>query len=193
VPFTSKILARPWYAAAWGLCASVALAAPVDDRLDAPPAEPVTGWEGAIGLLLSHRPAFSGSGGSVSKLNPGFFLRRGRFSITNASGFVTRRAEDVSRGLGIDLLEGSRFKASVGLRWDNGRRENSAEALRGLGDIRPTVRARWSISTSLPPAWRLGVGMSTDLFGRGAATSATCRSRASGVCCPRPCWEPPSA
>jgi outer membrane scaffolding protein for murein synthesis (MipA/OmpV family) len=162
-----SILARPWCAAAWALCAFAACAAPSDERLDAPPADSAPGWEGAIGLLLSHRPAFSGSDGAVTKLSPGFFLRHGRFSITNASGFVTRRAEDVSRGLGIDLLQGSRVKASVGLRWDNGRREDSAEALRGLGDIRPTMRARFSMTTSLTPAWRLGLGVSTDLFGRG--------------------------
>ncbi|MCE2909645.1 MAG: MipA/OmpV family protein [Burkholderiaceae bacterium] len=145
----------------------MACAAPTDERLDAPPAEPAPGWEGAIGLLVSHRPAFSGSDGSVTKLTPGFFLRRGRFSITNAGGFVTRRAEDVSRGVGIDLLQGARVRASVGLRWDNGRREDSAEALRGLGDIRPTMRARLSITTSPAPPWRLGLGISTDLFGRG--------------------------
>ncbi len=167
MPFTPLILARPWCATAWALCASVACAAPTDDRLDAPPAEPAPGWEGAIGLLLSHRPAFSGSDGAVTEVNPGFFLRRGRLSITNASGFVTRRAEDVSRGLGIDLLQGSRVKASVGLRWDNGRRENGAEPLRGLGNIPPTARARFSVTTALTPAWRLGLGMSTDLFGRG--------------------------
>jgi outer membrane protein len=167
VPFTLEILARPWCVAACALFASVASAAPADDRIDAPPAEPAPSWEGAIGLLMSHRPAFSGSDGAVTKLNPGFFLRRGRFSITNASGFATRRAEDVSRGLGIDLLQSARVKANVGLRWDNGRRENSADALRGLGDIRPTARARFSMTASLTPAWRLGLAMSTDLFGRG--------------------------
>ncbi len=129
-------------------------------------------WEGAIGLLVAHRPAFSGAEGSVTRLTPGFFLRRGRFSITNASGFVTRRSDGVSRGIGLDLLQGKTWKASVGLRWDNGRRESSSDELRGLGDIQPTARARFGLGWSLAPGWRLGMGLNADLFGRGGGSIA---------------------
>jgi outer membrane scaffolding protein for murein synthesis (MipA/OmpV family) len=124
-------------------------------------------WEGAMGLLLAHRPAFSGADTSLTKITPGFFLRRGRFSITNASGFVTRRADDVSRGIGVDLFPRSRVKAGIGLRWDKGRREDRSEALRGLGDIRPTARARFSLGVPFGTQFRLGLGVNGDLFGRG--------------------------
>jgi outer membrane scaffolding protein for murein synthesis (MipA/OmpV family) len=144
------------------------------EELAEPPADDAgnNGWEGAIGLLAAHRPAFSGAGGSVTKLTPGFFLRRGRLSITNASGFVTRRSDGVSRGIGLDLLQGKSWKASVGLRWDSGRRESSSDELRGLGDISPTARVRFSLGWQLAPAWRLGLGMNADLFGRGGGAIA---------------------
>ena len=47
----------------------------------------------------------------VAKLNPVIFVRYGRFTITNSSGFVTRRAEDVVRGLGVDLLRGEQVRS----------------------------------------------------------------------------------
>lgn len=169
MPFTRSILARQVGWAAVAVLAGAAQAAE-GDGLDAASKAPQAvdvGWEGAIGLLVAHRPAFSGSEGAVTKLTPGFFLRRGRLSITNASGFVTRRADDVTRGIGIDLLRSTRIKASAGLRWDNGRRESSSEELRGLGDISPTARVRFSLGAALGGPFRLGLGVSSDLFGRG--------------------------
>jgi outer membrane protein len=118
MPFTGSILARQVCAVALAVLAGAAQAADGDD-LDVTGAAPKpadVGWEGAIGLLVAHRPAFSGSEGAVTKLTPGFFLRRGRLSMTNASGFVTRCADDVTRGVGIDLLQSTRIKASAGLR-----------------------------------------------------------------------------
>ncbi len=168
MPFTRSILARRVLCAGLVLVSGAACATEGDD-LEAALAkpEPSASWEGAIGLLVAHRPAFSGADAAVTKLTPGFFLRRGRFSITNASGFVTRRADDVSRGIGIELFDSKRIKASVGLRWDNGRRESSSDDLRGMGDISRTARARFSLSMDLGGPFRLGAGLNSDIFGRG--------------------------
>ena len=168
MPFTRSILARRVLCAGIVLGSGAAGAADGDD-LEAVVAKPgaSAGWEGAIGLLVAHRPAYSGADSALTKFTPGFFLRRGRFSITNASGFVARRADDVSRGIGVQLFDGARIKASVGLRWDNGRRERSSPDLRGLGDISPTARARFSLGAELGGPFRLGLGINSDLFGRG--------------------------
>jgi outer membrane scaffolding protein for murein synthesis (MipA/OmpV family) len=131
------------------------------------PAPAQTRWEGAIGLTTSYRPEYSGSAKNIAKVTPAIFLRYGRFTITNASGFVTRRADDVVRGLGMDLTKGDRFRANLALRVDQGRGENSSDALTGLGDIKPTIRGRLNLSWRLDGPFRLGSSWSWDMLGKG--------------------------
>jgi outer membrane scaffolding protein for murein synthesis (MipA/OmpV family) len=124
-------------------------------------------WEGAIGLIGTLGPAYQGADQQVAKVTPGFFLRYGRFTITNSSGFVTRRADEVSRGLGIDLQQSDRVRISLGLRFDRGRDESTGNALAGMGDVKPTVRARLSGTWRLQDGWRAAASWSVDAFGRG--------------------------
>ncbi len=137
----------------------------------APPAQdkPAPGpvWEGAIGLNTSYRPEYSGAAAKKIRVSPGFFLRYGRFSFTNTSGFTTRRADDVVRGLGLDLVRSERVRVGLGLRYDGGRAESSSTDLKGMGDIDSTVRVRLSFGYRPPGAWRLGASWSIDALGRG--------------------------
>lgn len=137
----------------------------------APPPSPApaeqTRWEGAIGLTVSHRPEYSGASNTVTKATPAIFVRYGRFTITNASGFVTRRADDVVRGLGADLVNNERLRVNLALRFDAGRSESTSTALQGLGDIKPTVRARLNVGWRFEGPWRLGASWSADALGKG--------------------------
>jgi MipA family protein len=127
-----------------------------------------TQLEGALGLTVSYRPEFPGASRSVFKFTPGLFLRYGRLTLTNASGFATRRADDVVPGLGLDVLRSDRVKAGLSLRADAGRRESSASAFEGLGDIKPTLRLRVGASWHVHGPWRLGAAWSEDILGRHA-------------------------
>jgi outer membrane scaffolding protein for murein synthesis (MipA/OmpV family) len=124
-------------------------------------------WEGALGLLTHYGPAYSGSDENKSKFTPGFYLRYGRFSITNASGFITRRNDEVVRGLGIDLTRRDTLRVSLGLRFDSGRSDSDSSALNGLGNVKATVRARIAARWQPDDDWRLGASWSVDAFGRG--------------------------
>lgn len=126
-----------------------------------------TVWEGAIGFTAGYRPEYSGASNRVGKLTPALFLRYGRLTITNASGFVTRRADDVVRGLGLDLVNDSRLRVNLALRFDAGRSEGTSTALAGLGDIKPTVRARLNLGWRFDGPWRLGGSWSVDALGKG--------------------------
>ena len=126
-----------------------------------------TVWEGAIGFTMGYRPEYTGASRSIVKLTPALFLRYGRFTITNASGFVTRRADDVVRGLGLDFVNADRLRVNLALRVDAGRSESSSASFAGLGDIKPTVRARLNLGWRLDGPWRLGAAWSADAFGRG--------------------------
>jgi outer membrane scaffolding protein for murein synthesis (MipA/OmpV family) len=153
-------------------CAAQGTAAPPDLPLPESaeptpkPASP-TVWEGAIGANLSYRPEYQGGDKRITKISPALFLRYGRFTITNASGFVTRRADDVVRGLGVDMLRSERLRVNLALRFDAGRSEGTSDALNGLGDIRPTVRARLTANWRGDDGLRLGAAWSVDAFGRG--------------------------
>ncbi|EHR72668.1 outer membrane protein V [Burkholderiales bacterium JOSHI_001] len=132
---------------------------------------PPTRWEGAIGLILHHEPSYSGSGEMVDKAVPAFYLRYGRFTITNASVFVTRRQDDVLRGASADLLRSDTLRVNLALRVDNGRRETASDRLTGLGEVKRTVRGRLSLGWNFAPDWRLSLGLSPDLLGHGGGTS----------------------
>ena len=157
-----SVLCPLWAAAA---DAEVPLTTPFEAAPESAPAPTV--WEGAIGLNASFRPEYSGSARQVSKLTPAIFLRYGRFTVTNASGFVTRRADDVVRGLGLDLVNDSRLRINLALRFDAGRNENTSTALTGAGNIQATVRARLNLGWRFEGPWRLGASWSVDALGRG--------------------------
>ncbi len=139
---------------------------------EAPPAAeaasaPATQWEGAIGPQLSLSPEYSGSARRKFSLTPGFYLRYGRFSISNSGGFVTRRADDVFRGLGLDLVRSDRVRINFALRLDNGRRSADSQGLAGIANVRHTIRMRSSATWQLDEGWKVGAGWNTDLLGRG--------------------------
>jgi outer membrane scaffolding protein for murein synthesis (MipA/OmpV family) len=160
----------PRTAAVLGCAAVLCTAACAETTEPATPTDPPA-FEGAIGLNLGWRPEYSGSGTQALKATPGFFLRWGRFTLTNASGFVTRRADDVVRGLGLDLVNDQRLRLNLALRYDAGRSESSGDGLAGTGDIKPTVRLRASATYRLEGPWRLGASWSVDAFGRGGGNS----------------------
>jgi MipA family protein len=124
-------------------------------------------FEGAVGLVLALKPAFSGS--SDRKLTPQLagFVRYGRFTLTGAGGFTTRRQDDVERGLDAELLRRERVRINLSLRYDQGRRESSSDQLTGMGDIKHTVRSRLGLRWEPAPQWALSLASGLDLLGTG--------------------------
>lgn len=136
-----------------------------------PPAEPSKlDIEGALGPIFSFRPEYQGGARSTFGVRPGFFVRWGRFTFTNAGGFVTRRDDDVARGLAADLVRGERWRMNLSLRTDRGRATSDSAALTGLESVRRTVRGRLAVTRALDDGWGVSVGASTDLLGRGGGT-----------------------
>ncbi len=130
-----------------------------------------TDWEGAVGLTLGYGPAYVGSDDYNIGLKPALYLRYGRFSLSSGAGFATRRADQVLRGLGVDLWSTERLRVSLAARLDNGRSESSSPALAGMGDVDGTLRARVSGTWKLDEAGKLGAAASIDALGRGQGTT----------------------
>jgi MipA family protein len=179
---TMPLTHRPCRVAAVGLCLLVGLPVaraqadapaqpapqPAAEAASAP--RPATRWEGAIGLIVNHEPSYGGSGEMVNKAVPAVYLRYGRFTVTNASVFVTRRQDDVMRGAAADLLRSDTLRVNLALRVDRGRRESVSDRLAGLGAVKGTLRGRLSLGWNFAPDWRLSLGLSPDLLGRGGGT-----------------------
>ncbi len=137
------------------------VAAPTTDATTAP------GWDRVLGVAASYRPRYPGAARSALKIEPAYYLRYGRYTVTNASSFASRRTEAVPRGLGVDVLRGERLAASLSLRYDAGRSEHSSTAYAGLGNIPKTLRARVAVNWDFKGPWRLGAAWNADVMGRG--------------------------
>lgn len=127
-------------------------------------------WEGAIGATVHHGPRYAGADEARTRAEPSVFLRWGRYSISNSAGFVTRKQQDVTRGLGVALVEHDALQLDLGLRIDGGRREEASPALDGLGSVRKTVRAQLSARYGFEAfgmPWRATLAWSIDALGRG--------------------------
>jgi len=163
----SPILPGRWAAA----CSLTVLAGGLA-HAQATSAPPAARWEGAIGLVVHNSPNYPGAADSSTKGMPGFYLRYGRFTATNAGGFVTRRADDVERGVSAELVRRDDLRVSLSARFDAGRDADSDAALRGLPDLRATVRARLSVVQRLSDGWQLSAALSPDIVGRGGGAVA---------------------
>lgn len=126
-----------------------------------------------MGPLVTMSPEYSGSSARHTVVVPGFYLRYGRISVSNASGFVTRRSkDDVFRGLGIDLKnDDSSLRLNVALRIDGGRKSSDSSGLTGIQDVRRTLRARTSATWELGHGWKVATGWGADLLGRGGGNT----------------------
>lgn len=135
-------------------------------------AERVPKFEGAIGLVLAARPAFSGSSQRTVQPQLAGFVRYGRFTLTGAGGFTTRRHDVVERGLDAELVRRGALRVHLSLRYDPGRREGESDLLRGMGDIDPTLRARLGVRWHPTPHWSVSLATNTDLLGHGGGYGA---------------------
>jgi MipA family protein len=122
--------------------------------------------EGAVGLILAHRPAFSGSSDRQIKPELAGFVRWGRYTLSGAGGFTTKAHDDVERGLDALLVKREHLRVNLALRFDAGRRESESDQLQGMGNIPATVRARLNLRWEPAPYWAVNLGSSFDTLNR---------------------------
>ena len=123
-------------------------------------------FEGAVGLILAHRPAFSGSSDRQLKPELAGFLRWGRITVSGAGGFTTKAQDDVERGLDALLVRRGALRVNLSLRFDPGRQESDSGDLAGMGDVPATVRARLGLRWEPAPLWSVSLASSFDALNR---------------------------
>lgn len=124
-------------------------------------------FEGAIGLVASYGPEYAGAEKSGIGFTPAGFVRYGRWSLSGAGGFTTRRNDDVERGVAASVVERDNLRVSMALRFDNGRSDSGSDRLDGMGDIDPTVRGKLQLRWSPARDWSLNTSISIDVLGKG--------------------------
>jgi len=134
--------------------------------------EPAPKFEGAVGAVLTYRNEYLGGSEHKADLGPAFYLRCKRLSISHASGFVTRRQEELPLGLGLELVRRDEVRMNLGLRIDRGRDSSSTSgALAGVEDVRATLRLRTGLVWQADKHWKATAGWTVDLLGRGGGST----------------------
>ena len=129
---------------------------------------PARNWDATVGFIVSHGAPYAGSAQRSTTVTPGLGLRWGRFSLVSRSAFSVRGTDAAAGGgLRVELADGERLRVGLGLRTDGGRQESDSPELRGLGDVRRTLRLRLSVSYRLDDGWRLRASALADALGRG--------------------------
>jgi outer membrane protein len=131
-----------------------------------PPRERPSRFEGAAGLILAYKPAFSGSSDRQVKPELAGFLRWGRITVSGAGGFTTKAQDDVERGLDALLIKREHLRVNLALRFDPGRQESDSDDLTGMGNVPATVRARLGLRWEPAPQWAVGLSSSFDALNR---------------------------
>jgi MipA family protein len=129
-------------------------------------------FDGALTLVSQRGPEYLGARDFGVSARPGIFLRWKRLSVSSGGGWAAVRRDDELRGLGLELTRSDTLRVSLGLRVDSGRDESDSTALRGMGDIKRTIRARIGGTWNFAPDWQLGGSWTVDAFGRGGGNLA---------------------
>jgi hypothetical protein len=132
-------------------------------------------WQIAAGLFVNVGPTYGGSATQKASLQVGYYVRRGRWSLTNRSDLVTSQGEQVLPGLAADLLEQSKVRLAASLRIDNGREASVDPALLAKGDVQATLRLRLLAESRWPGPWQGSLALSSDMLHRGGGNTLALR------------------
>ncbi|MDR7272591.1 outer membrane scaffolding protein for murein synthesis (MipA/OmpV family) [Pelomonas saccharophila] len=159
------MLARPGLS----LCilSSFLLAAPncrADD--EAPQTPTASNW--LVGAMALSQPEYEGSDRRIVKLRPLWAYQWGRFRISTsrAGGVMNFASDPQGPGASALLLSSDQFRLGAALRFDSGRTSGDSEHLKGLPDVKRTLRGRFFASWKLAERWDLSGNISQDLLGR---------------------------
>lgn len=127
-----------------------------------------------LGLTLKSVPEYEGSDKRTLKLRPLWAYKYGRFRISTSgsSSVLGFAADPVGSGVSAELLRTDHWTFGAALRFDSGRQSGDSAYLRGLPDIRRTLRGRFQASYRIDAEWGLTGRLSQDLLGRQGGAEA---------------------
>ncbi len=135
--------------------------------------EPVEADDGRarvlVGVAANTSPNFFGGDSQRFKLKPVGALEWGRWRFSSGGGYGLMGQGRRDRGSGAQamLQATDRFNLSLSLNIDRGRDVAESDRLRGVPDVRSTLRARLRARYNLSERWTTSLAASQDILGRG--------------------------
>lgn len=122
-----------------------------------------------IGVAANTSPNFFGGDSQHFKLKPVGALEWGRWRLSAGGGYGLMGQGRRDRGSGAQamLRATDRFNLSLSLNIDRGRDVAETERLKGVPDVRATLRARLRARYNLTERWTASLAASHDILGRG--------------------------
>ncbi len=122
-----------------------------------------------IGVAANTSPNFFGGDSQRFKLKPVVALERGRWRLSTGGGYGLMGQGRRDRGSGAQamLRATDRFNLSLSLNIDRGRDVADTDRLKGVPDVRATLRARLRARYNLTERWTASLAASQDILGRG--------------------------
>lgn len=122
-----------------------------------------------IGVAANTSPNFFGGDSQRFKLKPVVALERGRWRLSAGGGYGLMGQGRRDRGSGAQamLRATDRFNLSLSLNIDRGRDVADTDRLKGVPDVRATLRARLRARYNLSERWTASLAASQDILGRG--------------------------
>lgn len=159
---------RPLVLATLPLLLSVLAAAARAQAPGGKEAEPGGKARYLLGFNVSVGPEYPGADKQRVKARPLWAYQKGRFRISTgaAGGLLDLGGAASGPGASAELLRSDRLRLGVALRFDQGRDSADSDRLRGVPDVRATLRGRVYASYALSEGWSLGAAVSQDLLGR---------------------------
>ena len=122
-----------------------------------------------VGVAANTSPNFFGGKSQDFKLKPVGALQWGRWRLSTGGGYGLMGQGRRDRGSGAQavLRETDDFNLSLSLNIDRGRDVADTERLKGVPDVRATLRARVRARYNLTDRWTASLAASQDILNRG--------------------------
>lgn len=127
-----------------------------------------------IGVAANTSPNFFGGDSQRFKLKPVGALQWGRWRLSTGGGYGLMGQGRRDRGSGAQamLRATDRFNLSLSLTIDRGRDVADTERLKGVPDVRATLRARVRARYNLSDRWTASLAAAQDILNRGRGLEA---------------------
>ena len=122
-----------------------------------------------VGVAANTSPNFFGGPSQQFSLKPVIGLQWGRWRLSTGGGYglMGQGRRDLGSGAQAVLTDTDRFNLSLSLNIDRGRDVAETDRLKGVPDVRSTLRARLRARYYLTDRWTASLAASQDLLGRG--------------------------
>lgn len=159
-----------WVLSASAVAQEVLPAEPLAEGAGAPPGH--AGFVWALGATVSNSASYAGSDRRSTGVGHVVGVALGRYTLSSGGGgsLLDRDLDKAESGLSARLVDRGKFRLTGTVRFGGGREGGDEPRLRGLPEIRRTLRARLGVVYDANKQWSFRSAINQDLLGRAGGT-----------------------